>query len=261
MGEGAGEARTSLDAILGGRLRLRQPIGGHRVGADAVLLAAAAGAPGRRLVDVGAGVGAAGLALLQRWPEARADLVEIDADLAALARENAALNGLEGRARVVAVDALEAPRRREAGLVDGAADLVVTNPPFFDAAKVRASPDADRARAHVAPARQNAASPLEAWIVASLALLAPGGRFVMIHRPDALQSILLAIGRRLGGLALLAIHPRAGDTAHRLLIAGVKGSRAPLRMAPPLVLHEASGAFTARAEAIHRGEATIDWPP
>jgi tRNA1(Val) A37 N6-methylase TrmN6 len=261
MAEAAGEARTSLDAILGGRLRLRQPLGGHRVGADAVLLAAAAGAPARRIVDVGAGVGAVGLALLQRWPEARGDLVEIDPDLAALARDNAALNGLATRARVVAADALEAARRREAGLADGEADLVVTNPPFFDALKVRASPDAGRARAHVAPARHGAASSLEAWIVASLALLAPGGRFVMIHRPDALEAILAAIGRRLGAVALLPVHPRAEQNAHRLLVAGVKGSKAPLRIAPPLVLHEASGAFTALAEAIHRGEATIDWPP
>ena len=260
MGEAAGEARTSLDAILGGRLRLRQPLGGHRVGADAVLLAAAAGAPARRLVDVGAGVGAVGLALLQRWSEARGDLVEIDPFLAALARENAALNGLGARARVLAADALDAPARREAGLADGEADLVVANPPFFDAGKVRASPDSRRARAHVAPAREGAASPLEAWILASLALLAPGGRFVMIHRPDALAAILDAIGRRLGGVALLPVHPRAEQNAHRLLIAGVKGSKAPLSIAPPLVLHEASGAFTARAEAIQRGEATIDWP-
>jgi len=260
MSEAAGEARTSLDAILGGRLRLRQPIGGHRVGADAVLLAAAAGAPARRIVDVGAGVGAVGLALLQRWPEAQGGLVEIDRELAALARENAALNGLSARARVVAADALDAPSRREAGLAEGEADLVVTNPPFFDALKVRASPDSGRARAHVAPARHGAPSPLEAWIVASLALLAPEGRFVMIHRPDALAAILLAIGRRLGALALMAVHPRAEQNAHRLLVAGVKGSKAPLRIAPPLVLHEASGAFTARAEAIHRGEAAIDWP-
>ena len=158
MGEAAGEARTSLDAILGGRLRLRQPIGGHRVGADAVLLAAAAGAPARRIVDVGAGVGAVGLALLQRWPEARGDLVEIDPELAALARDNAALNGLRPARASSRSTRSRRARRREAGLADGEADLVVTNPPFFDALKVRASPDAGRARAHVAPARRGAAS-------------------------------------------------------------------------------------------------------
>ena len=106
---------TSLDAILGGRLRLRQTRDGHRVGLDAILLAAAAGAPVARLADVGAGVGAVGLALLQRWPAATGELIEIDPELAALAEENAALNGLADRARVVVADALDAeqpPRRR-----------------------------------------------------------------------------------------------------------------------------------------------------
>ena len=55
---------TSLDAVLGGRLRLRQPLKGHRVGHDAILLAAGVLAkPGEHAVELGAGVGAAGLAL------------------------------------------------------------------------------------------------------------------------------------------------------------------------------------------------------
>jgi len=245
---------TSLDEILGGRLRLRQMRAGHRVGADAVLLAASAGPPARRIVDVGAGVGAVALALLQRWPEARGDLVEIDPDLAALARENAALNGVADRARVLVLDALDAAARRAAGLANGEADLVVTNPPFFAAGEVRASPDPRRARAHVFAADE---APLQAWIVASLALLAPGGRFAMIHRPETLPLIFAAFGERLGAVAARPVHPRAEADAIRVLISGVKGSRAPMRLSPALVLHDASGAFTPLAAAVHRGEALL----
>ena len=55
------------DAFLAGRLRLRQPKSGHRAGHDAMLLAAATAArPGQRVVDFGAGIGAAGLALARR---------------------------------------------------------------------------------------------------------------------------------------------------------------------------------------------------
>src|SRR5229473_3780911 len=73
------------DAVLGGRLRLRQPARGHRVGHDAILLAAACPArAGERVVDLGAGVGAAGLALAARVPDATVTLVEIDPELAAL---------------------------------------------------------------------------------------------------------------------------------------------------------------------------------
>src|SRR5271170_1472914 len=73
------------DRWLGGRLVLLQPKRGHRVGTDAALLVAAAGAPEGRIVDVGAGVGAVGLAQAQRNPLASVDLVEVDPELARLA--------------------------------------------------------------------------------------------------------------------------------------------------------------------------------
>jgi tRNA1(Val) A37 N6-methylase TrmN6 len=244
----------SLDAILDGRLRLRQRRDGHRVGLDTILLAAAAGPAVARLVDVGAGVGAVGLALLQRWPAATAALIEIDAGLAALAEENAALNGLGERARIVVADALAPASRRAAGLADPASDLVVTNPPYLAADAARVSPDPRRARAHVAGGGSAA---LAEWVIACLALLKPGGRFVMIQRADALPALLPAFARRLGDLALRPVHPRADAPAIRLLISGIKGSKAPLRLLPALTLHEADGSATPLAAAIQRGEATL----
>jgi tRNA1(Val) A37 N6-methylase TrmN6 len=246
------------DKWLGGRLALLQPRRGHRVGTDAALLAAAAGDARRgRIVDVGAGVGAVGLALAKRSALASADLVEIDPELAALAERNAALNGLQARARVLRLDVLDGRERREAGLVESA-DWVVTNPPFFEPKAVRVSPDEGKARAHVLSEAETGAS-LADWISSSLAILAPGGRFVMIHRPEALPMILAALENRLGATALLPVHPHAGASAHRLLVSGVKGSKAPLRIAPGLILHGADGRLTAEADALHRGERLIDW--
>ena len=245
------------DRWLGGRLVLLQPKRGHRVGTDAALLAAAGDARQGRIIDVGAGVGAVGLALAQRNPLASADLVELDPEAARLAERNAARNGLEARTRVLRLDALNPKERREAGLAESAG-CVVTNPPFFDAHAVRVSPDENRARAHVMSHAEVGAA-LGDWVQASLAMLAPGGRFVMIHRPEALSVILAAIGSRLGALALLPVHPVIGASAHRLLVSGVKGSKAPLRMAPGLVLHGADGRLTAEADALHRGERLIDW--
>jgi tRNA1(Val) A37 N6-methylase TrmN6 len=257
LGSAATAEGLSEDRWLGGRLVLLQPKRGHRVGTDAALLAAAAGTPEGRIVDVGAGVGAVGLALAQRNPLASVDLVEIDPELARLADSNGARNGLQARARVLRLDVLNPKERREAGLTEWAT-CVVTNPPFFDANAVRASPDERKARAHVLAGAEAGAS-LADWIQASLAILAPGGRFVMIHRPDALALILAAIGNRLGALALLPVHPTVGASAHRLLVSGVKGSKATLRIAPGLILHGAEGRLTGEADAIHRGERLIDW--
>src|SRR6267143_57506 len=83
------------DAFLGGQLRLRQPKSGHRAGHDAMLLAAATSArSGDRVVDFGAGVGAAGLAVAKRVAGIELVLVEIDETLAGLARDNAASNAI-----------------------------------------------------------------------------------------------------------------------------------------------------------------------
>src|SRR5438105_13455210 len=89
------------DGFLGRRLLLCQPAQGHRCGTDAVLLAAAAPADFSGLaLDVGAGVGAAGLALAVARPGARIGLLESDPLIAGLARANLLQNGLTGRGHV-----------------------------------------------------------------------------------------------------------------------------------------------------------------
>lgn len=238
------------DRLLAGRLILRQPARGHRAGTDAVLLAAAAGPAEGLVVDAGAGVGTVGLAVALAHPGARVALVEKDEATAGLAAQNTALNGLAGRVTVHVCDLTRGAARRGGGLMEGSAEMVLTNPPFYESGTVRASPDMRRETAHVL-------TDLARWIRACLALLAPGGRFVMIHRPPALPGLFEAIGGRLGDLAILPVLPRGNEAAARLLVAGRKGSRAPLRLLAPLVLHDEAGHFTARAAAIHRGEATI----
>src|SRR5919198_1493930 len=130
-------AEVTEDAVLGGKLRLKQPSAGHRVGHDAILLAAACPArAGERVVDLGAGVGAAGLAPARRVDGVKVVLVEVDAALAALAAENAQLNGLGARVSAVALD-VAGPARAftAAGLVPDSATRILMNPPFNDPAR------------------------------------------------------------------------------------------------------------------------------
>jgi len=247
----------TCDSILDGRIRLMQPQRGHRAGSDAILLAAAAPAQCEGLVlDIGAGVGTVGLILAGRSPAATVGLVEQEPGTAALARENVKLNDLFTRVGVHEADLFAAPSRKAAGLLPGKAALVVTNPPFGDPSRSRVSPDVLKRAAHVM--QPDEGHGLAEWIRASLALLAPSGTFILIHRADALAEILAACGQRIGGLTLLPVHPQAGKPAHRLLLRGKKGSRAPLTIAPPLILQE-DGHFTPQAEAIHRGQALIEW--
>lgn len=247
-----GRADITEDAFLGGRLRLRQPRRGHRAGHDAMLLAAATAArPGDHVVEFGAGVGAAGLALARRVTGIELTLVDIDEMAIALARENAALNAIECRAIALDVTA-KAEAFVAAGLAPDSADRVLMNPPFNDPGRHPPSPDGDRRAAHEAQA-----SALGIWVHAARRLLKSGGTLTLIWRADGLSDILAALGRGFGGIAVLPVHPKSGAAAIRVLVQAEKGSAAPLRLLPGLVLNDAAGKPAAEADAVLRGERTL----
>ena len=238
------------DAVLGGRLRLTQKRRGHRVGHDAILLAAATGArPGDHAIDLGAGVGAAGLALAQRVPDLAVTLVEIDPELAAIATENIMRNGLAQRVRAVSLDAT-APEDEFAarGIASGMADRVLMNPPFNDPARQNLSPDPGRRAAHATP--QGA---LAGWIDTAARLLHSAGTLTLIWRADGLAEVLAALDPRFGGVAVLPVYGRPGQPAIRVLVRASKGRRTPLALLPGLLLNDDDGRPTAEAEAVLRG--------
>jgi tRNA1(Val) A37 N6-methylase TrmN6 len=242
----------SEDAFLGGRLRLRQPLRGHRAGHDAILLAAATEVlPGERVVEFGAGVGAAGFAVARRIDRVGLTLVEIDEDLAALARENAALNGIA--CDVVVLDvAAKGEAFSAAGLAPDTADRVLMNPPFNDPVRHQPSPDRERRTAHEARS-----STLEMWVHAARRLLKPGGTLTLIWRAEALIEVLAALGRGFGGIAILPVHPKSDAAAIRMLVKAEKGSGAPLALLPGFVLNGDDGKPTAEAERVLKGEETL----
>jgi tRNA1(Val) A37 N6-methylase TrmN6 len=239
----------SEDAVLDGRLRLRQPLSGHRVGHDAILLAAATGGrAGELAVDLGAGVGAAGLALAARVDAIKVVLVEIDAGLSRLADDNARINGLDERVRAVACDAEDQGALVAAGLPAGSADRVLMNPPFHDARRHNVSPDAHRRLAH-------AGEPglLARWIASANFLLKPRGVLTLIWRADEVTDVLQALAGEFGAIAVLEIAPREGAPAIRVLVRAVKGGSGQPVYRPGLLLNDAQGRPTAAAEAVLRG--------
>lgn len=242
---------TTADGFLGGRITVRQPArGAHRSGLDAVLLAAALpdGTTGH-LLDLGAGVGVAGLCAAARLPGVTVGLLERDPAAAALARDNVRENGFADRASVVEVDVLAGPAvLAAAGLPANRAEHVILNPPFHPTDRMRASPTPGRADAHAA-----APDDLDRWIRAAVQLADPRGTVTVIHRADELSRLLVAVGSRLGGIALLPIHPHAGAPARRVILKGSPQSRAPLRILDGFDLHEPDGRWRPDADAVLRG--------
>jgi len=242
----------SEDAVLGGRLRLRQPTSGHRAGHDAILLAAATAArPGDRVADLGAGVGTAGLALARRVGGIELVLVEREPQLASLARDNACANQLPAKVAVLDM-AADAVAFAAAGLGPDSVDAVLMNPPFHDAARHRASPDADRATAHMATA-----TTLEIWTHAARRMLKSGGLLTLIWRADGVGEVLAALSRGFGSLALQPVHGQAGKPAIRILVRAIKGGRAPTQILAGVMLNEVGGAPNHEALRVLSGQGAL----
>lgn len=251
----ADTGRTSEDAVLGGRLVLRQPLRGHRFGHDAILLAAAVPAhAGEQAIELGAGVGAAGLAMARRVDGLGVTLVEIDPVLTALAQENAVRNGLAPRARTICLDvAASAAAFAAVGLVPESADRVLMNPPFNP--PLNPSPDRGRRMARIA-----SHGTLTVWLRAAARLLRPSGTVALIWRADGLGDVLAALAADFGAITILPIHPKPGMPAIRVLARAAKGHGGSLSLLPGLVLADADGRPSAAAEAVLRDGAILPSP-
>ena len=242
------------DTLLDGRVRLRQRRGGYRVAIDPVLLAAAVPArDGERVLDAGAGTGAAALCLAARVGGVLVTGLELVGEHLRLARENVALNGLSGRIEIVAGDVARPP----AELAAGAYDHVMANPPHLPAAGARPSPDPGKAAANV-----EGDADLAAWIGFCLSMAREGGTVTLIHRADRAAEVTAALARGAGDLVTLPLLPAKGEAAKRVIVQAGNGAGAgEPRVAPGLVLHAGDGGYTEAAEAVLRGGAALDLNP
>jgi tRNA1(Val) A37 N6-methylase TrmN6 len=235
---------------------MHQPVNGYRAGLDAVLLAASVPAPGSggtiRLLDVGAGVGTVGICAAIRLADLDVTLVERSPELCRIGQRNIVDNGLFGRARVIEQDIATASPHPQLG--DNGFDVVVANPPFHLDGRHRRSPHVLKAESHAMPA-----AGLDAWLRYMARKSKPGGVAIMVHRADHLPAMLEAYSPRFGGLTILPLHPRHGEPASRVLIRGIKASRAPLTILPGICLHGSGNRFTAELDAVLKSPAALRW--
>ncbi|MEQ1900935.1 MAG: methyltransferase [Devosia sp.] len=243
------------DAFLGGRLTIAQPQKGFRAGLDSVLLGAAVSPGSTGLLDLGAGVGTAGMVALATNPGLHAALVEFDLEMLVHLRSNIAANGLAAQARAIELDlTLPAGARTAAGLEPDHYTSVIANPPFYEQGQGSA-PSKARAAARHMPAKA-----LDLWVKTAASHAAPGGEIIFIHLAERLGPLLTAFEARFGAVTVLPLTPRPGGDAHRVLIRAIKGSRAPLTLLASRPLHLPEGrAFQPDFEVIFRGEDRLHW--
>lgn len=238
------------NAFLGGSLQILQPREGYRAAIDAVCLAAAVPArSGNRVLDIGMGVGVTGLCLSKRVGGIELHGLEIQADLANLAMENAKRNGIDD-VHVICGDVMSPSVEIETESFD----QVLTNPPFYDFHKAISPPNESKSRAHM----HDGAGFMKSWLSHSVAFLKPHGILTLVHPAEFLDDLLANLSGPLGNLVVFPLWPGGGKAAKRIIISGQKGASGALRLLPGLQLHAPPRRYAPEAEAVLRDGAGID---
>lgn len=234
---------SDLIHVLDRRVQLYQPEGGFRTSLDSVMLAAACPAQaGQSVLDLGCGVGSAGLCVLARiGGDVRLTGIEIQQSHVTLAQKNAAQNSAQESTRFICADMRDAD-------VD-AHDHVICNPPYLKSGAHTPSPCSEKA---LAMGHQDDTLDLEDWVACAFDHIKGQGSFTMIHAAGQIDRIIQALGRRFGRIEIIPLWPRAGVPAKRVIIRSWKHRKSESILYPGLILHQDNGDYTSEADAILR---------
>jgi tRNA1(Val) A37 N6-methylase TrmN6 len=234
--------------VLNKRLKLLHSEKGFKTSMDSVLLAAACRAKsGDHILDIGCGVGGAGLCVLTRVDGVKLTGVEIQEDHAELARQNAKVNGMQERCTFVNADICEYREEK-------AFNHIICNPPYLEAEAHLRSPSKEKA---TAMGHEDREVSVKEWVDCAYFCLKSNGTFTMIHRADKVDKIILAMGKRFGAIEIIPLWPKVGKNAKRVIVRAIKDRKSPATIHAGITLHNDDGEYSYVAEKILREMETI----
>ena len=226
-----------LDDLQRDGMKLIQRPDVFRCGTDSVLLADfAAPRPKDKAIDLGCGTGAIALLMAAHRPGIGVDAVEIQEEVADMARRSVAFNRMEDRVRVFNMDMRDAWRTLGAGQYT----LAVCNPPYSrQGAALESESEAKRLARH-----EGGLTPGDIARAASM-LIKNGGRFCVVYpAPRAFEMMRAMWENRLAPKRIRTVHGVAGRAPKFVLMDAVKGGGEGLHWLEPLVLRNEDGSFT-----------------
>jgi tRNA1Val (adenine37-N6)-methyltransferase len=239
------QSYETVDEILGGRLRIIQKRRGYRFSIDSLLLAHFVRLrEGDDLLDLGTGSGILALIMADRHRCGRVLGIEIQGELAMMAKRSVALNGLTGRVEIRPGDV----RRPETICPPRSFDAALFNPPYRRLRSGRTNPDPEKA-----VARHELKGGAADFLAAAAYAIREGGRVYTIYPAMRMVEMLCRMRTcRIEPKKLRAVHSRPGEAGIFTLIEGVKRGREELTVLPPLFIYEEGGGYTAQMTAIFR---------
>jgi tRNA1Val (adenine37-N6)-methyltransferase len=234
----------TLDAMFQGKLKVVQKKDGYRFSLDAVILGRLAQvSSGDRVIDLGTGCGIIPLILAETTQVKEIVGVEIQEELAEIARRNVALNGFDGIISIVKEDLKNLPSLYPTGSFD----FILTNPPFRKRATGRINPQEQKSIA-----RHEIAISLQEVLTVAHFLLKTQGKLFLIYPAFRLVDLFYEMRAcDLEPKTLQCVHSRVNTPAKMVLVEGVKGGGIELQVKEPLVIYDAEGKYTESLQEVY----------
>lgn len=239
------QADETLENLLSGGLKILQKKKGYRFSLDALLLAHFIRLKGNEpAVELGTGSAVIPLLLQRRFGRKKIIGIEIQEDLADMARRNVRMNAMEDRIEIITSDVREVasllkPRTSRA---------VFFNPPYRKAASGRINAETEKALA-----RHEIAGSLGDFLAAARHILKPAGSVFLIYPASRLVDLMHRM--RINGLEpkrLRMVHTKAGSEGVFALAEGVKEGGEELKVLPPLCIYDEKGGYTEEMTILFR---------
>ena len=206
-------------------------------GMDAVLLSGFATAKkGERVVDFCTGTGIIPILMEAKTEGSHFTGLEIQEPMAEMAGRSVQLNELSEKVEIVCGDVCRASEIFGKSTVD----VVTCNPPYMNQNHGLKNPDEPKAIA-----RHEVCLTFDDVAREAAAVLKPGGRFYLVHRPMRLVELIQTMKNyKLEPKRMKFVHPYIGEEANMVLIEAVYGGGAQMRIEKPLIVYEAPGKYT-----------------
>lgn len=204
-----------------------------------------------RVLDLGTGTGVIPLLMVEEAESVEA--VELDPEMAERAARSVAYNGLEDKIHVRQGDY----RNISELYPNESFDVVLANPPYYPLKSGLSAAVPERARA-----RHEYTASLSDVVRAARYALKYHGRFVMVHIPERLDEIFIALGEnQMAAKRAMLVEPRQGKPANLAIVEAMVGGRpGNIRWLPTLRVYDADGNYTPEALRYYGKETCNDEP-